>query len=199
SAASAVLEAISPGDIIAIYGLEIGPSIPVGAMIDSQGKVATSLEGARVLINGQAAPLLYASASQINAIVPYEVAGQNVATVQVVFAGSSDTWGIPVAPATPGIFTVSQSGAHQASVLNQDNSINGPGKPAARNSTIEIFATGIPVAGAVTGSITPGLNPSAAPPVKVLIGGIDASVSYAGPAPNAVAGLFLVKAGVPST
>jgi len=197
SAASAIAGAIAPGEIITIHGLEIGPSSPLGMTLDGQGKVATNLNGVQVLINGNAAPLIYASASQINAIVPYEVAGQNTATVQLLYDGGSGTWGVPVVPAAPAIFTVDETGAGPAAVLNQDNSINSPAMPAARDSVIQIFATGIPVAGAITGTITPALNPNGAPPLSVSIGGVNAPVIYAGPAPGAPAGLFLLKVTVP--
>ena len=108
-------------------------------------------------------------------------------------------WTVPVAAATPGIFTLASSGIGPAAVLNQDNSVNDPAHPAARGSIIQIYATGegqtAPpgVTGAVTGSDlkTPLL------PVKVAIGGQDALVQFAGSAGNAVAGLFQVNAVVP--
>jgi uncharacterized protein (TIGR03437 family) len=148
-----------------------------------------------VLINGKPAPLLYASPSQINAIVPYEVAGHSAAILQVLFQGSgSQIWSVPIAPAAPGIFTLDATGAGPAAVLNQDNSVNGPSQPAARGSVIQIFATGIPVQGAVTGSVTPAAAPGSTDPVSVAIGGVTASILYAGPAPGEIAGLVQVNA-----
>jgi uncharacterized protein (TIGR03437 family) len=80
--------------------------------------------------------------------------------VQLSFNGAiSQVWSLPVAPAAPGIFTQDSTGAGQAAVLNQNNSMNGPSQPAAGGSVIQIFATGIPVAGAITGSITPAPAP----------------------------------------
>jgi trimeric autotransporter adhesin len=133
----------------------------------------------------------------VNAIVPYEVAGQAAATVQLVDVGVSAVWSIPVGPAEPGIFTDNSIGAGQAAVLNQDNSVNGPNQPAGRGSVIQIWATGIPVQGAVDGSIAPGPVFNATPPVSVLIGGVSAIVQYAGPAPGEVAGMVQVNAIVP--
>jgi uncharacterized protein (TIGR03437 family) len=39
-------------------------------MLDTASRLATTLNGTSVLINGAPAPLLYASAGQVNAIVP---------------------------------------------------------------------------------------------------------------------------------
>jgi hypothetical protein len=115
--------------------------------------------------------------------------------VQVFFQGSgSQIWSIPIAPAAPGMFTLDSTGAGPAAVLNQDNSVNGPTQPAARGSVIQIFATGIPVRGAVTGSITPAAAPGSTDPVSVTIGGVTASILYAGPAPGEIAGLVQVNA-----
>jgi uncharacterized protein (TIGR03437 family) len=117
--------------------------------------------------------------------------------VQAIFNGLSQIWSVPVAAAAPGIFTLDSTGAGPAAVLNEDNSVNGPSQPAARGSAIQIFATGIPVAGAVTGSITPAAAPDSAEAVSVGIGGATARILYAGPAPGEVAGVIQVNAIVP--
>ncbi|MBZ5724783.1 MAG: hypothetical protein LAP87_07275 [Acidobacteriia bacterium] len=100
--------------------------------------------------------------------------------------------------AAPAIFSLDSSGAGAAAVLNQDNSVNGPGNPAPRSSIIQIFATGVNVPGAVTGAITGGASQYAAAPVRVTLDGVDAFLPYAGPAPGEVAGLFQVNAVVPA-
>ncbi len=82
NAASGLPGAISPGETIAIYGSGIG-SAPIGLTLDATGKTATDLGGTEVLINGVAAPLMYASEGQVNAIVPDEVGTVGTATVQV--------------------------------------------------------------------------------------------------------------------
>jgi uncharacterized protein (TIGR03437 family) len=208
NAASGVQGGIAPGEIISIHGIGIGPSgpglgpggvSPAGFTftLDSSGHVPTNLDGTEVLFNGMPAPILFTSESQINAIVPYEAAGANTASVQVLDNGLSKVWSVPVAQAAPGIFTLDFTGAGPAAVLNQDNTVNGPTNPAARGSTIQIFATGIPFAGGVTGSVTPGPVNNATPAVSVLIGGVYANVQYAGPAPDEIAGLVQVNAVVP--
>lgn len=132
--ASATQGAIAPGEIITFHGVNLN---------------------AQVLIDGKPVPLLYSSSSQINAIVPFETADETIATIQLSGEGNTTTWSVPVASAAPGIFTADSSGGGQAAVLNSDNSVNGASQPAVRGSEIQIFATGIPYSGQVTGGITP--------------------------------------------
>jgi len=200
--ASFIQGAIAPGEIITLrgFGLSLVSPSPLEKSFTthSSGNVPLNLAGTEVLINGKPAPVLYESSSQVNAIAPYEIAGKSAATVQItVGGGASQVWSVPIAPAAPGIFTLDSTGAGQAAVLNQDNSVNGPAQPAARGSVIQIFATGIPVAGAMTGSITPAPAPGSTDPVSVAIGGTTASIQYAGPTPGEVAGVIQVNAVVP--
>jgi uncharacterized protein (TIGR03437 family) len=199
NAASAVEGSIAPGEIVTFHGVNFSRSGPAALSPNSTSPLATSLAGAQVLIDGKAIPLLYVSATQINAIVPFEVAGELSATVQLSAEGNTTTWSVPVTGAAPGIFTIDGSGGGQAAVLNADNSVNGPGQAAARGSEIQIFATGIPYAGQVTGSVSPSAASGPGPAVTVAIGGSNATVVYAGPAPEAVAGLVQINALVPQS
>jgi uncharacterized protein (TIGR03437 family) len=184
NAASGFVDSVAPGEIISIYGLNLSLETPAGLVLGSDGKVASELEGTRVMFDGVPAPLLYASTSQINAIVPYEVAGEQLTTVQVEYAGDTNAvWEAPVVDSAPGLFRF---------VLNQDNSVNSVSNPAARGSIIQIFATGEGATSppGVTGSFTDGSPPKPVLLVSVTIGGIDAPVQSAGSVQDAVAGLF---------
>jgi uncharacterized protein (TIGR03437 family) len=201
--ASLLPGSVSPGEAVSIFGFGAGPSNPAGFMLDPQGSVATSLNGAQVLFDGHPVPMIYGSASQANVIVPYEVDGRASTTITLQSAGlTSAAWTIPVAGAAPGIFTRAATGVGGAAVLNQDSSVNAPANPAARGSVVQIFATGegqtspAGVTGSINGTVpkTPLVTP-----VKVTIGGQDAVVQYAGSAPNAVAGLLQVNAVVPQS
>ena len=149
--------------------------------------------------------MLYASPSQVNAIIPFEVSpggrlGQAVTTIQVInYRIESAAWGVSVTPSIPGIFTLNQSGEGPAAVLNQDNSVNSPTNPALGGTTIQIFATGGGQTSppSATGTITQPPAPMLALPVTVHIGGVDAQVIYAGAAPEEVAGVVQVNVLVP--
>ncbi len=198
SAASETPRSIAAGEIITILGTGIGPA-PTGLHFDPSGRIATELGQTQVLIGGTAVPLLYASASQANAIVPFEAGSTGTTTVQVISGGAASAiWQMPLAPSAASIFTIGSTGVGQAAVLNQDSTVDGPSNPAARGSVIQIFATGggqtrppgITGALALTGE-------NIALPVTVTIGGAAAAVPYAGSAPGEVEGLVQINAVVP--
>jgi uncharacterized protein (TIGR03437 family) len=180
-------EAISPGEIVSIFGSGLGPSIGVGAQLDNQGAVSKNLAGVTVTFDGLSAPVLWAQDNQVNAIVPFAVSGKSATQVVVAYQGeASPAVTQTVTPAAAGIFTLNSNGAGQAAALNQDGSLNGPSNPAARGSVLTFFMTG---GGLLTqtyedGQITP-LVPASliiAPQVYVELSP-QAQVLYAGQAP----------------
>jgi uncharacterized protein (TIGR03437 family) len=186
--ASALAGSIAPGEIITILGQNIGPPDPAGSATDPIGEAPTNLGGARVLFDGIAAPLLYASATQVNAIVPYEVATTGSTMVEVEYNGARvPAGGFVLASAAPAIFTVDSTGQGPAKAHNFDYSVNSPQNPAARGSLIQFYGTGEGVTSppGVTGDAGTGKRPVL--PVKVTIDGADAvvqdAVSLAGTTP----------------
>ena len=82
-----------------------------------------------------------AGAFQVNAQVPYEVAGRKTTVVQLVYRGvPSNPVELAVTDAAPQLFTL--LGTSQAAVLNQDGSVNALTNAAARGSVISFFAIG---------------------------------------------------------
>ena len=124
------LGTVAPGEIITIYGAMLGPDTGVAAAGGSALPIL--LGGTSVSFDNTPAPLLYAQAGQINAIVPFEVQGSSTA-MTVEYNGT--TYGplaLPVNTTIPGIFSVDGSGASQAAVRNQDGSLNSASNPAAK-------------------------------------------------------------------
>src|SRR5262249_39915534 len=143
NAASNKAGPISPGEIIAIGGTGVGPPTPLSMALDQNKNVSTSLGGVEVSIGGFKAPLLYVSNSQINAIVPYEVAGILTPFVEVKYSGlTSNAYAVAAAVTAPGLFTVDGSGMGPAAILNLDNSYNGPNNPAPKGGYVVLFVTG---------------------------------------------------------
>ena len=200
SAASLDTAGVSPGEIVTIWGLGIGPEGGAGAWLDASGRLATNIEGTQVLFDGVAAPLSYAGPNQVNAVVPYGVSGKSVTRVQVQYRGMQSnvvTW--PVLAAHPGIFTVDSSGLGQGAILNEDTSYNSASRPAARGSIIVLFGTG---AGQTDppgqdGKLAEAPLPKPLAPVDVYIYGKKAEITYYGAAPTLVAGVLQVNARVP--
>lgn len=194
---------VAPGEIISIFGAGLGPQQGVGAQFDSQGRVASQVGGTTVLIGGIPAPILYAQAGQVNAVVPYEIASGASTTLQVGFAGAqTQPLSLAVVPSFPGIFTLTGTGAGQGAILNQDGSINSASNPAAKGSIIAMFATGdgLESPSQPDGGLTAAPYSETNAPVEVLLGASEtqAHVVYAGGAPTLVAGAMQVNAVIPA-
>jgi uncharacterized protein (TIGR03437 family) len=191
---------LSPGEIVTIFGSGMGPFAAGGPKLGSDGLVATSLSGTRVLFNGMASPVLYASPNQVSAVVPYGAAGKSNTEVRLEFAGTmSDGVMMPVAGTAPGIFTVDASGTGGAFATNEDGSRNSPNHPASRGSTIVLYATGEGITNPAGLDGKPAEDPLPRPalPVSVQIGGMPAELLYAGGAAGQVAGLMQLKVRIP--
>jgi uncharacterized protein (TIGR03437 family) len=201
SSASYAADAVSPGQLVAIFGSNLGGSAPTGLQLDDSGNVAKSLGGTQVLFDGVPAPLVWASASQVNAVVPFGVASETT-QVQVQYQGQiSDSVTVAVARSAPGIFSLDGSGVGPGAILNEDGSVNSVSQPAAAGSAITIFATGagqFSPAGVDGSIVTAATLPVPKLPVSVMIGGVEAPVSYAGGAPGLVEGVLQVNAQVPA-
>jgi len=200
SAATNLTGPVAPGEIVVIYGSGLGPAQTVQFQAGG-GQVATQLAGTTVLFNGTAAPVIYTSATQASAIVPYRVAG-NSAQLVVQYQGlSTAPVTIPLAATAPGIFTADGSGRGAAAAMNQDGSLNNTGAPAPAGSVVTLFATGegVTLPAGVDGSMTGGVSPRPAAPVSVTIGGLPATVQFAAEAPNQVAGILQVNLTVPDS
>jgi uncharacterized protein (TIGR03437 family) len=206
SAASFLVGPVSPGDIVSIFGNNLGPAQGVAMQLNAAGTaLTTNLGGTQVFFDGVAAALTYAGAGQINAVVPYEVAGKLTTQMTVEYQGATSApTTLNVQAATPAVFSL--NGSSNGAILNQDGSINGKARPAARGSVVQIFLTGGGVTnpastdGWLTTPINGQLPLLATQPVTVTIGGVAATqINYAGGAPDAVAGLTQINAVVPDS
>ena len=189
---------VAPGEIISIFGSDIGPSEGFGAQLDDQGHVSTALVETQVFFDGIAAPLFFVRADQINAQVPYAVAGRDSTRLQVVYEGvPSNELSIPVAESAPGIFTHSD-GSNRAVLVNQDGTINSPANPAKAGDIIVFFATGEGQTEppGEEGKLAEEPFPQPVLPVSVFVNGFPADVLFAGSAPG-FAGLLQINARVP--
>jgi uncharacterized protein (TIGR03437 family) len=208
NAASFATGAVSPGEIVTLWGNGIGPATPAYAIVDpSTGKLATTIGGAEVLFNGIPAPMIYASSTQISAVVPYEMAPVASPGVWIKYAGqTSNAFQVTSARTAPGLFTQNSQGFGPGAILNQDNSVNGPSNPAAKGSIVQVYLTGEGQTNppGVTGAITtatlppPQVTPAPVQPILVSIGGQPAPYAYAGEAPGFVAGLMQLNVQIPS-
>jgi len=208
SAASYAAGTVTPGEIVSLFGSNMGPAAGVGLQLANGGKsITNTLGGVQVLFDGNAVPLTYASSVQINAIAPVGLAGKTSTQVTVTYQGlTSNAVTVPVQATAPGIFAADGSGTGGGAVLNQDYSLNVRLNPAARGSVIAIYLTGSGVTnpasvdGAVTG-VTPPF-PSVTQPVTVTMGGVTVpaqNIVYTGAAPSTVEGLTQIDVVIPAS
>jgi uncharacterized protein (TIGR03437 family) len=203
--ASFLAGAVSPGELISIFGNNLGPTPGINFTPDN-GHVDTSLGGVSVTFNGVPAPLIYVGALQINAIVPYEVGmvplGSSINVLVTYNNIISAAFTAMTTATAPGIFSANQSGNGQGAILNSNESSNNESNPAPKGSTVSIYATGegLLIPPVATGSMSgPSLPlPKPAANVSVTIGGQPATISYAGEAPTLVSGVLQVNVEIPS-
>jgi uncharacterized protein (TIGR03437 family) len=191
---------VAPGDVIVIYGTGMGPDQVTQFQPTSSGFVPTNVAGTSVLINGALAPVIYTSANQVAAIVPF-VTGGSLAQLFVQYQGQSSAgFNLSVATVAPGLFTLNGSGTGQAAAINQDGSLNGSAKPAKAGSFVSLYVTGVGQTnpGGTDGHLATVPLPLPVLPVTVTIGGKPAAVNYAGASPGSVEGVIQVNAQVPA-
>jgi uncharacterized protein (TIGR03437 family) len=163
---------IAPGGIMTIFGTGLsGPGS------------ATTVD-----MDGAAAPVLWASAFQINAQVPPDIApGIHTLRVRSVYGVAQQS--VSVSAVAPAIFLV--GGPSTGAVLNQDFSLNGPANPLPRGQVLMVYATGL---GAVARQ---GQLWVTTAPVTVLVNGQELPADFAGLAPGYV-GLYQVNVAIPA-
>jgi uncharacterized protein (TIGR03437 family) len=203
SAGSAASGLVALAELASFYGTGLGPATPLDAQVVN-GVVESSLGGYQLLFGGVAAPLLYMSANQINAVVPNEVSGQDSVSVTLVTpSGTFPLADLYMRPSEPEIFHDPVSG--YAVAINQDGTLNSASNPAHAGELVSIWGTGsgAPNGGVfpVDGTIVPSSGSTLsypALPVSVLAGYLDSlEVVYAGDSPGEVFGLLQVNFQVP--
>ena len=208
--ASYATAAVSPGELVTIFGSNIGPAAPA-TMSVTNGLVDTTIGGVTVSVDNQAAPLLYVSQNQVTIQVPYEVtqgAGKQVTITNGTNPPATAT--VTIAATAPGLFTADGSGAGPAAALNfsatAGYTLNTASTPAKLGDTILLYLTGegdynlttTPRTGLVVpASMNP--LPQLNPLPTVTIGGAAATVSYAGPLVGSILGLVQINVVVPAS
>ncbi|MBZ5590888.1 MAG: hypothetical protein LAP39_01530 [Acidobacteriia bacterium] len=188
-------EPIAPGEFVALYGSNLAASSQVAAP-----PYPPSLGGVTVTINGATAPIYSVSAGQINALVPYATTGTTATIVVSNKESPSNAVQVAVAPTAPGVYSLDRSGFGPGAILHADFSLVDSSKPAKAGETVLVYLTGL---GAVSPPVADGTAAGASQfsfavaPVTVYIGGLPATVSYAGLAPL-FPGLYQLNVVVPA-
>jgi uncharacterized protein (TIGR03437 family) len=206
SGASFTRGKIAPGQMLSIFGSDLGPADPVVfPALASRDFLAAQLADVRVLFDGQPAIVLAATKGQINVVAPYSLWQRSVTSVQVEYQGvRSATLDVQVDPTAPGVFTTDGSGRGNAAAINylpgNLTETNGPNRAAARGSVVALFLTGEGETDppSIDGRLANRLLTKPVRQVRVTIGGREATVEYCGSAPATVAGLMQINVRVPN-
>ncbi len=181
NAASFLPGAVSPGSIVSLFGSGLAPAgVAAGA---TSTPLPVSLADVEVKVNGEPTGLSYVSADQINAVLPSDVPAGEAEVVVTVSGLALAPFGVKVAAAAPGIFSTPTG---DAAALNDDEdyAVVTASTPAKSGATVSLFLTGFDAE-------------DAAAPVTATVGGLPASIQYAGPAPG-YAGLAQVNLVLPT-
>jgi uncharacterized protein (TIGR03437 family) len=191
----------SPGELVAVFGSNLAD----GTQEAGQLPLPTQMQNASVTVGGVPMPILYASPTQINAVVPYGLVGGQQAVAQ-----HGDRLSVPqrvaLGSADPAVFTTNASGQGQGQIYvipppsYTAQILANSANPATAGDILTVYCTGL---GAVSGSVTAGTGAPSNPPAKVIrtvsvtIGGQPAALGFAGLAPG-FAGLYQINATVPN-
>jgi uncharacterized protein (TIGR03437 family) len=172
---------ISSGGWLMIKGTNLARGSGAGRIwngADFSGtRLPTSLDGVSVTVNGKSAYVYYASPTQINALVPTDPTTGNV-NVQVTTAkGTSNVVSVSKQVTSPGVFWYQ----NQYAIATAGPATIGPLRPARPGEIITLWCAGL---GPTSPSYPDGTVVSnvynTAFPVTVTIGGVPATVLFAG-------------------
>ena len=193
------LRPLAPGGIISLFGARFAG----GNNFATQLPLERELAGVSVRVGGQDAPLFFVGTEQINAQMPFEVNPGDSVPVAVSVGGLlTAPQNYLIAPVQPGLFELGD-GQGAVSIANTlilvapVGSIPGrETRPAESGEFLSIFCTGLGVTNPTVAAGEPGAGEAVSTPVTATIGGVPASVSFAGLAPGFV-GLYQVNVVVP--
>lgn len=190
---------VALGGLITIYGSNLA---------DTQyqpGTIAlpTKLGNTFVTLAGGKLPLSFVGPGQINAMVPYNLAPGSYPIQVLNGSAVSNTAQVMIAGVAPGVFTTDASGTGQGAIESATTgAVADSANPVMPGDFIAAYVTGL-------GSVLPVVNAGDPAPqtplswvvgnsgVTATVGGLPASVTYAGLAPG-FAGLYQVNIQVPA-
>jgi uncharacterized protein (TIGR03437 family) len=182
---------VAPGELISIYGLNLGAATPVSASFNSAGFLPTTLGGLQVNIDGILAPMLYVSDTQINAVAPFELEFANSPVLLTITGVPVGAFRMIIDQQIPEVF---HNANGYAAAINQDGTVNSAANPAKAGSTVSVWATGVGWnSNGVDGQQQTSAQSYCSCTIQDLIQYGDIAPSYAGAAPGMVNGIVQIN------
>lgn len=120
---------VAPNQIVSLFGVDIGPEQAATFQVDASGRIPTELAGTHVWFGDLPAPVLYASRTQMNVIVPNGIQPGALVSIRT--------------DRTPPITVRAEASALSVlAVTNADGSVNQANNPAPRGSVVSFWLTG---------------------------------------------------------
>jgi uncharacterized protein (TIGR03437 family) len=195
---------VAAGELITIEGAAMGPATGSGAMLDpTTGLVTTTNSGVQVFFDGVPSPILYASATQINAVVPFTTYGRVSTKMEVDYNGvPSAVATLSLADQAPGVFLYQVTPKTTAQiVVNADGSLNSQTNPAKPGSYVTFYMSGLgrTMPAGTDGHLASAPYPAPVVPVTAVTSYCyNPTVLYAGDAPGLVEGFIQVSVTTPA-
>lgn len=190
--------AVAPGGLISVYGSQMSAT----NIATSQIPLPTAMGESCLTVNGSPVPLLFVSPQQVNAQLPFNMAGNVTMSIHTP-AGISNNYNFVVQGTAPAVFLSGTAGPETglATIFRADNGqLVTPTNPLHPGDTVIIYLTGM-------GPTSPGIAAGQAAPLSPLswvtqsptisLGGSNLNVLYAGLVPSYVSGLYQINATVP--
>jgi len=184
----------APGALVSLYGWNLATGDASAAALP----LPTQLSGTQVLVDGAAVPLLFASRTQLNAQLPFDLSAKP--SIEVRSSGGSASSAFTPRAVGPAIFLLRLNGDSLPAAVHVDGRLVDAANPAASGEWISVFLTGL---GRVKGVATPGLPAPSSPlletqaVVTARVGGLPAQVAIACLAPG-FTGLYQVNLRIPT-
>jgi len=162
---------LAPGALASAFGIDLAATTEQAISLP----LPTQLAGTRVWVNGQAAPLLYVSASQINYQVPEGTAIGEAEVIVERRNGNRTRETIQVKSAGFAAFSFDATGSGTGAILDGRTFKQGPHEIQTERgeaTILALFGTGLGEASS---------RDLVSKRVRVFVGGLEAKVHYAGP------------------
>jgi uncharacterized protein (TIGR03437 family) len=184
------------GQYVSIFGAQLSDSLQQASSLP----LPSSLGDLSFVIGGKPVPLNFATATQVNAILPYGLlVGSTTQMVAIRGTRLSTPVPVPITAGEPGVFTPSGAPGSQGHIYINAVTLADAKNPAKAGDVLVIYCTGL-------GEVTPAVDAGVAVPtdalrntkntVLVTIGGVAAKLLFAGLTPS-FAGLYQINLTVP--